>query len=68
MSLDIGYEKFENEDCACILCVYPLADARAVTLSPPVRTKLSCIAIRMATQRDVEYNEMFLNVCVLDGL
>jgi hypothetical protein len=51
-----------------LLHVYPhvaLADARAVTLSPPVRTKLSCIASRMATQRDVEYNQMFLNACVL---
>jgi hypothetical protein len=47
------------------VCVYPLADARAITLSPPVRTKLSCIASRMATQRDVEYNQIFLNACVL---
>jgi hypothetical protein len=49
--------------------IYPLADARAITLSPPVRTKLSFIVSRMATQRGVEYNQMFLNACVLlDGL
>jgi hypothetical protein len=47
------------------LRVYPLADARAVTLPPPVHTKLSCIPSRMATQRDVENNQMFLNACVL---
>jgi hypothetical protein len=43
----------------------PLADARAVTLPPPVHTKLPCIASRMATQRDVEFNQMSLNACVL---
>jgi hypothetical protein len=56
--------------------VYSLADARVVTLSPPllssppVHTKLSRIASSMATQRDVEYyNQMFLDACVLlDGL
>jgi hypothetical protein len=60
MSLDLGlgYENdSESEDrtavtvrAACIPRVYSLADARAVTLppyhSPPVRTKLSCIASR----------------------
>jgi hypothetical protein len=57
---------YENEDYACQLPprVYSLADARVVTLHPPVHTKLSCIASRMATQRDVEFNQMFLNACV----
>jgi hypothetical protein len=61
---------YENEDRACILRAYPLADARAVTLFPPVHTKLSYIASRMATQRDhEEHNQMILNACVLlDGL
>jgi hypothetical protein len=53
-----------------LLHVYPhvaLADAQAVTLrlSPPVHTKLSYIASRMVDQRDVEYNQMFPNACVL---
>jgi hypothetical protein len=43
--------------------------ARAITLSPLARIKLSCIASTMATQQDVEYNQIFLNACVLlDGL
>jgi hypothetical protein len=46
--------------------VYPLVDGRTVTLSPPpVHTKLSFSTSRMATQRDVEFNQMFLNACVL---
>ena len=51
--------------------VYSLADARTVSLSPPVHPKLSCIASRMASERDVtvEHNQMFLNACVpLDDL
>ena len=69
-----GHSASENESRyrsgrASIPRVYLLADARAVTLSPPILTKLSCIASRMATERDVEYNQMILNACVLlDGL
>jgi len=58
----------EVEDYACMPRVYPLANAQAVTLSLPVRTEFSYIASRMATQRDVEYNQIFLNACVLLGL
>ena len=48
--------------------LYPLPDARPVTLSPSLNAKLSCTASRMATQRDVEHNQMLLNACVqLDG-
>jgi hypothetical protein len=46
-----------------ILRVYILAYTRAVTLSPPpVHTNL---ASRMAIQRDVRYNQISLNACVL---
>ena len=63
----IGYD---NEDrAACILRVCPPVDTRAVTLSPPIYTKLSSQDSRMATQQDVEFNQMSLNACVLlDGL
>ena len=45
-------------------------DARALTLSPHspavLSPKISCIASRMATERDVEYNQV--DACVLlDG-
>ena len=50
--------EYENEGA----CIYPLIHARAVTLSPPAHTKLSCIASRtMTTKQDLEYNQMFLN-------
>jgi hypothetical protein len=55
--------------CLCIPCVYPLADARPVTLSHNILlqyalTNLPCISSIMATQRDPENNQIFLNACV----
>jgi hypothetical protein len=58
---------------ACILLVrvYLLADARTVTLSPPVLIKPSWTASRMATERLgdglPEYDQILMNVCVLLG-
>ena len=41
---------------------YPLTDARAITLSPQH-------TLAMATQKDFDYSQVFLNACVLlDGL
>jgi hypothetical protein len=58
-----GKGDIRNVDCAWL---YPLVDARAVTLSPPpVHTKFFCLTGRMATQRDVEFNQIFLDACVL---
>ena len=45
--------------------VFTLAGTRAVTLPPPVHAKLSFVASRMATQGNVEYNQMILNACEL---
>ena len=44
-------------------------DTLSLEHSPPVlRTQLTCLASTMATERNVEYNQTFLNVCVLpDG-
>ena len=66
---DVSPTASGNENVGCA-CPNPLVDARAVTLSPPpAHTKHSCLTSRMATQRDVEFNQMFLNACVLlDGL
>jgi hypothetical protein len=46
------------------LCTPPTC-RRSTHHSPPIRTKLPCIVSRMATQRDLEYNQIFLNACVL---
>lgn len=57
-----------RKSCGLIMMILHLQtlEFRVVTLSPPVHT--SCIASKMATQRDVEYNQTFLNTCVLlDG-
>jgi hypothetical protein len=62
--------KFDAKHCPIShVYVNPLENARAVTLSPKhypsVRTKLSCVAGRMATQRGLEYNQISPNACVL---
>ena len=46
-----------------------LTDTLSLEHSPPVLpTQLTCLASTMATERNVEYNQTFLNVCVLqDG-
>jgi len=50
-------------------CVFTHLQTLDPSLSPPVHTKLSCIASRMATEQVVEHNQMFLDACVLlDGL
>ena len=50
-----------------LLCFFPLAHPRAVTLSPqhshPVPTKLPCRAT-MATRRDARYNQTSRDTCV----
>jgi hypothetical protein len=71
MSLDVqsAYEKRGSHWALHVThCVF--TDARVVALSPShsppvVPTDLSSIASRMATQQDVEYNQMSLNACVL---
>ena len=51
--------------CRCLSC----HSTPFVILSPLVYTKISCLASIMATKQDVEFNQMFLNMCVLlDGL
>ena len=60
----VSIDSSASGSCASI---QRLIDPRTVILSPPTHT---FIASRMTTQQDLDYNQMFLNTCVLllDGL
>jgi hypothetical protein len=70
MSLDLDIRLGTRTRTVRAYCVFThLQTLGGPSLYSLQYTKLSCIASRMATQRDVEHNQMFLNACVqVDGV